>query len=233
MFEDPAALRGETVQIWRLRTDEAILDLDRLAANLSVQEVKRANRYRLARDRQRYIAAHGLLRRILGAKLGLHPSAVGFVTGPAGKPELLDAQNQSRLRFSLSYTDGLALIVVTAGCAVGLDVERVREENDLLDLAARFFHSAEQQQLRELAAGKRGELFCVYWTRKEAYVKLRGSGLSDKALREYNTAGWPDQPMTWHSLPEGMGAGVDFLPAPGCRASLALAGPPRPIQFVT
>lgn len=155
------------------------VDLRRpLWASLSPDERARAERFRFAVHRDRFVVARALLREILGVFLGVAPGRLAFDYGARGKPSLARPFAAEDLRFNLSHADGLALYAITRGREVGVDVEPVRPLPDAERIAARFFSAREQAALRSLAAPERAEAFFACWTRKEAFLKATGDGLS-------------------------------------------------------
>ncbi len=156
-----------------------LIDLDAATADdgvrLSPSEEARSRRFVFARDRLRYVAAHRALRAILQREAGL-AGAEEFVLGPHGKPALARA---AAVSFNLSHSDRWAVVALTAGAEIGVDVEVLRPMNDLEALAQQNFGATE---LRELAAendpGCRLASFFRGWTRKEACLKAIGSGLT-------------------------------------------------------
>ena len=139
------------------------------------EECARAERFIQTADRRLYIAAHAALRLLLGTTLGCHPTLVGLLHDAAGKPLL---RGGSRIEFNHSHSGSIALIAMACEVAVGVDVERVRSVPDLDAIAARYLHPTEQRELSRLSSAERVEGFFRCWTRKEAYLKARGAGLS-------------------------------------------------------
>ena len=135
-------------------------------------------RFRFERDRRRYLVGRGLLRMLLGRYLGMTPHQVRFEYTVAGKPHLAPSQGERLLRFNLTHSGELLLIAVTDGRALGIDVEEVRNDIDVGEIAAHFFSPNEQRDLATLSGPRRIDAFFECWTRKEAYVKARGEGLS-------------------------------------------------------
>ena len=117
------------------------------------------------------------LRAVLGRQLCRDPKEIDFTYGAAGKPELIDLVSHG-LHFNLTHSHGVAIIAVCPGRPVGVDVERIRPEFAGEEIAARFFSPREQTMLRDLPADQRVEAFFRCWTRKEAFIKLLGAGLS-------------------------------------------------------
>lgn len=185
------------VHIWQTRLDVSETCLERLYVALSDDERGRARRYRFARDRQQFIVARGALRGILSHYLGAEPARLRFVYSPYGKPSLDPAFGGEKLRFNLSHAGELALYAVTWGREVGIDLEPVRpepaDEAATLFVAQQFFSPWEVQELMALPTEQRDLGFCACWTRKEAYIKARGEGLS-LPLNQFDVSLSPGQP---------------------------------------
>jgi 4'-phosphopantetheinyl transferase len=166
------------VHVWRAALDVSPETLGRLAGHLAEEERARAARFVFPRDRDRFIVARGVLREILGRYLELPPTEVRFFYGESGKPELAPDLSGSRLRFNLAHSRDLALYAFTRGQEVGVDVEFVRPELATEEIAERFFSQREAAALRALPPSEQPRAFFRCWTRKEAYIKARGKGLS-------------------------------------------------------
>lgn len=149
---------------------------------LSEAERQRAARFRRPRDRRRYIVAHARLRQLLAERLGIRAGQVALGSGAWGKPELQGRQAASGWHFNLSYSDGpgggLALCALSRRGPIGVDVEWVRPLADADILARQFFSPREYGLYRRLPPGDRLLGFFHGWTRKEAFVKALGTGLS-------------------------------------------------------
>jgi 4'-phosphopantetheinyl transferase len=167
--------RASTLDVWRVRHADGAQAPASARSLLSPAELERAGRYHRDVHRQRFLAVHAALREILGAALGVAPCAVAYEIGPHGKPRLAGAGG---LHFNLSDTEGCALIALSTHGPLGVDVERHRGDRSLADVAERFFSEAEVRALRALEPGQRTAGFYRVWTRKEAYVKALGAGLS-------------------------------------------------------
>jgi 4'-phosphopantetheinyl transferase len=124
------------------------------------------------------LIAHGALRSILAIYLDIDAAAVDFDSGPAGKPKLAQNWAGSGIEFNLSHSGEVALIAVTRGGEIGVDVERVREDFAFQPIAQRFFTANEVAALRDLPVALQREAFYKCWTSKEALLKARGTGLS-------------------------------------------------------
>ncbi|QXQ08110.1 4'-phosphopantetheinyl transferase superfamily protein [Sphingosinicellaceae bacterium] len=139
-------------------------------------ERARHQRFRFARDRRRYRAAHVALRRLLAKASGIAMPDQRFVTGDYGKPALA---GQPALAFNMSYAGDVALIGIGQGRSIGVDAEVRRQIDDLAGLADSVFTDSERLGLMAEPAGAlRDAAFLQGWTRKEACIKALGTGLS-------------------------------------------------------
>jgi len=171
----PVLGRNE-VHVWRLDLDAMIADGLALEPRLAADERERASRFRFTHDRERYLAGRAALRGILAGYLGAQPETLRFVRAPEGKPALLD--EPTGLEFNLTHADWCAMVAVARGRRVGVDVEGIRLGQSGMDVARRFFAPAEVDALLAAPPAERAATFVRCWTRKEAYVKARGDGLS-------------------------------------------------------
>ena len=162
------------IHLWRAALDHPVR-LSGAEAVLSREEILRAGRFARAQDRERFIAAHGALRMVLGLYLSADPQSLEFCKGPMGKPSLV--QTFTDLRFNLSHSGDLALIAVTRGREVGVDVERVQRDIEFDPIVEHYFDPSEAWDLRTAPAQERVSRFFDLWTRKEACLKAEGSGL--------------------------------------------------------
>lgn len=144
---------------------------------LSADERERMARFRFEKDGEDFAFARGMLRTVLGSYLGIAPAEVRFSRSPQGKPSLALPQLASRMQFNLSHTLGYVLVGVCLDRALGVDVERLRADIEIEDLAANFFSTAENQALRSLPKEERRCAFFHCWTRKESLLKAWGGGL--------------------------------------------------------
>jgi 4'-phosphopantetheinyl transferase len=172
---------------------------------LTDDEVARSERFKFDRDRDRYVVGRGLLRCVLAGYVGGDPAALRFRYTQYGKPLL----NDPRLSFNLSHSEDRALFAVAPGFEVGVDVEVMNSSLADEAVAERFFTSREVADLNAVSPGDRTRAFLTCWTRKEAYIKARGEGLSlplhefDVTLRPGDeprlrwTAWSASEPSTW------------------------------------
>ncbi|HUM15288.1 MAG TPA: 4'-phosphopantetheinyl transferase superfamily protein [Candidatus Nitrosotalea sp.] len=166
------------VHVWWTSLDPAAPAPEILAQAISGDERARAERFRFDRDRLRFVAGRGILRVILGRYLRRRPSSLRLRYGPAGKPTLALEAGEEDIRFNVSHAGGLGLYAVTRGREIGADVERIVPAFALDDMVERCLTSREAAALRALDPEVRLAAFFRCWTRKEAYLKARGHGLT-------------------------------------------------------
>lgn len=148
--------------------------LDELRAELTDDERARAARYLDAHVSDTFLLSRGWLRRLLGERLGLAPRDVPLRVGEHGRPEVADTP----LVFNVSHSGPLVLFSFARDVQLGIDVERLRSDLAWAEIAARYFSTAEQAELAALPERDRPLAFFRCWTRKEAYLKAKGAGLT-------------------------------------------------------
>jgi len=173
--EQTGVLASDEVQVWRLDLDAAEDIAEAYEAALSADERARGARFRDPAHQTRFVGVRGWLRHVLAGYLDQAPAKLQFRYGLQGKPALI-GENQLDLRFNLSHSGGIALLAVGRERELGVDVERARSGK--LRLAERFFSDDEVRVLRALPRDEQDTAFYRCWTRKEAFVKARGEGLS-------------------------------------------------------
>jgi 4'-phosphopantetheinyl transferase len=160
---------------------------------LSRDEREHAAKFRYAVHRRNYIVARASLRQLLAERLHMPARAIELVKAKHGKPRLASVHASAEVEFNLSHSGILALYAFTRGRAVGVDVEPIREVPDADDLAERFFSPAETASLRALPLDRRSLAFLACWTRKEAFIKALGLGIS-RSLDAFDVTTDPDAP---------------------------------------
>lgn len=173
----PLVNSGE-VHVWRAWCEMTVSEVQALSRHLSRDETERAERFCFGRDRRRFTVARGVLRAILSRYVDIEPGRLRFVYGPHGKPGLAPDCGGDEISFNLSHSGGIVLVAVTRGARVGVDVEQIRDDRIHMTIAERFFSPYELATLRALHEGVQAQAFFDGWTRKEAYLKARGDGLS-------------------------------------------------------
>jgi 4'-phosphopantetheinyl transferase len=236
------------VQLWLADLDRPPVPLAALAATLDPEERKRAARFRFVVHRRRFTAGRGLLRRLLGELLGVAPEGLAFAYGEKGKPRLVagaaarregprslqGSELETGLRFNLSHSANGALLAVARGRELGVDLEALRPMDDAEALVERFFHPAERRTFAALAPEGRVTAFFSGWTRKEAYLKARGDGLS-LPTTEFEvalTTGGPLGLIGFDREPTEVGrwSFEAFEPAREFLGAVAVEGPPPELR---
>jgi medium-chain acyl-[acyl-carrier-protein] hydrolase len=166
------------VAVWQIDLDENLEKMSGLERLLSEEERQRADRFHFNLDRQRYVIGRAALRRLLGSLLRCGPEEVQFRYNSQGKPELVRREGKADWRFNVAHSGGLAVIAISLGREVGVDVEGIRPEVECLELARRYFSTREIAELESTPPADRRRAFFQGWTRKEAYLKAHGTGLS-------------------------------------------------------
>jgi 4'-phosphopantetheinyl transferase len=174
----PIGMEDRTIHVWGFSLDGSLSFLERCRSWLSEDERGRAGRFISQQDQFRFVLAHGGLRAVLGRYLGVGPDAVELDRSEAGKPFVRkERQDQSAITFNMSHAHGRALIAVTKGREVGVDLERIRSDIQVVKLSKRYFAPSEQASIMELAQEQRAPRFFRYWVAKEAVLKAQGIGL--------------------------------------------------------
>jgi 4'-phosphopantetheinyl transferase len=173
-------LHDGIVQIWyslpeTINNPELLSEYRRL---MSADERLREKRFRFEKDRHIYVVTRALIRTVLSKYSSIDPCHWQFEENQYGRPELLKKLNAPSIRFNLSHTSGMVACVVALDRDVGIDVEDLTRETEILELADRFFSQEEAAALRELPREDQTERFFSYWTLKESYIKALGIGLS-------------------------------------------------------
>ncbi|MBB4567172.1 4'-phosphopantetheinyl transferase family protein [Rhizobium leucaenae] len=181
----------DLIDVWTWSLDAPPSSVEEFAALLSAEELARAQRFVRERDGQRFIVGRGRLRSILGQYLGLPPQNVRFAYNDYGKPAVA-LSGGTPFHFNLSHSADLAALAISDHYELGIDIEEIRFLKE--DIAGRFFSHKECLTLRALPPEAYLEGFYRCWTRKEAFVKAHGEGLS-LALDSFDvTFDWANEP---------------------------------------
>jgi 4'-phosphopantetheinyl transferase len=173
----PATLGDGELHVWRAFLDLSPEALQRMAVTLNASEKERAERFLVARARERFVAARGILRQLLGMYVEVEPDKVEMRYGPQGKPSLSEIHH-SQMCFSVSHSQEMGLFAFANGRKVGVDIEAIKADFGGMQIASHFFSEEESAELAKLPPRIANEAFFGCWTKKEAYVKARGQGLS-------------------------------------------------------
>jgi len=222
------ALPDDEVHVWRAALERSPDVVNRLAQTLLPDELTRAERFHFARDRRRFIVSHGVLRAVLCRYLRVDPRQVRFRYGARGKPHLAKEMGNDAFRFNLAHSHELAVYAFTRGREIGIDLEYVRPLAGAEEIADRFFSARENSEFCSLPESLKLEAFYNCWTRKEAYLKATGDGLS-RALDTFDVSLLPGAPAALLRV-EGDQAEAarwslrTLAPGPGYVAALAVEG---------
>src|ERR1700730_8486307 len=207
--------------VWTASLERPRAQVELLRAVLSPDELKRAHRFRVEHARASFILNRAYLRGILASYLHIPPAEIPITTGPFGKPVVPG----SEIRFNVSHSSGLFVCIVAVGKEVGIDIERVRSIPEIARMARRFFAPAELEAWNRMPDEDRPFAFFRCWTRKEAFLKATGEGLS-RALDSFAVSveigrgncliAPPEDASRWHVQP--------FVPEDGFAGAIGSRG---------
>lgn len=212
-------LAAQELHVWVASLNRPKTQINQFWRYLAEDEIARANRFYFDHDREHYIVARGLLRQLLGSYLQLPAAHIVFAYGEHGKPELAAGQAVSGVKFNVSHAQGVALLAFALQAEVGVDIEQVRPLEDAEEIAERFFSKQEVAAFTAVPPKQKPQAFFNCWTRKEAFIKVIGEGLScpldsfDVTLKPGDPAkllqvkGSPEAAARWelHNLEPAMG----------------------------
>jgi 4'-phosphopantetheinyl transferase len=186
-------LRANTIDIWLCELSDIQDQNQHFLELLSTEEQSRAARFKFAIHRNRFITSHGFMRTILAKYLQIKPQQIEYKKGEQGKPSLAHPQTIT-LQFNLSHTEDLAILAISKESAIGIDIEHNDRKTDWQGICKRFFTTSEQDALSTLPDEQQGKAFFDLWTRKEAYMKVLGTGLS-LSPTEFTLSVYPQNPI--------------------------------------
>jgi len=217
------------VHVWRVDLNQSRAIIERCRQLLSDDEQDRADRFHFESDRQHFIVARGCLREMLARYLDIGAQTIRFSYTSHGKPELAISYSQARpLNFNLAHSGDFALYAFTGVGEIGVDLEHIRPDFTSDDIARRFFSSNEVGRLTGLPANVRHEAFFNCWTRKEAFLKAKGIGLS-LPLDQFDVTLAPAEPAAllstrWDETEASRWSLKAIDVGPGYVAAVAVAG---------
>lgn len=183
-FSLDAKLSENTVHVWRATLHTPTSVVRYYHRYLIEEEITRAGQFYFEKDRNHFIVVHGILRILIGRYLNVEPSQFRFCLNAYGKPSLESSLHVPALSFNISHSHDLALFAFTYTRQVGVDVEYMRLSSgdgggdDYEQLAQHYFSAYERSVIQMLPVEEKRQAFFQCWTRKEAYIKARGMGLS-------------------------------------------------------
>jgi 4'-phosphopantetheinyl transferase len=187
LTQDPAlicaaqsALRvaARSVDVWAFNLRGSAECLEQCRQTLCSTEAARAERFVHPVSRDNFVVAHGVLRHLLARYTGAQPGDLRFSADPNGKPALeAPAGDGNPVSFNLTHSQGRALIAVSDGRAVGIDLEKIKADVKAVPIARRYFARAELAAIEAAPPPLQAETFFRYWVAKEALLKGQGIGL--------------------------------------------------------
>jgi 4'-phosphopantetheinyl transferase len=225
---------GDETHLWRIDLKPESADTRFSPAVLSPDERRRAGKYHFEKDRKQFINARAALREILSRYLDITPNQVEFSCNRYGKPELKIAKSGDFPGFSFSRSREIALCAVTRKRRIGVDIEFINEEPANLEIAERFFSPSEIAALKNIPETLQSAAFYSVWTRKEAFIKAVGKGLS-YPLQNFSVSIKPDEITPSLTINDSSENDIwtlfSFSPHPEYAAALAVEGSLPPLRF--
>ncbi|RJF79689.1 4'-phosphopantetheinyl transferase superfamily protein [Azospirillum cavernae] len=201
MHDDGYGLPAGVIRVWFADLRALSGRLPELRALLTHDEIERAQRFTMERLTNRFILRRGLLRVLLGRCTGQAPGGLRFDYGSHGKPSLVGGGPA----FNLADSEDSVAIAVAAEGRIGVDIERLRDIESADGISDRFFHPTECAALHALPPDQRNEGFLLGWTRKEAFIKAAGVGLS-MPLDQFAVTVTPGLPVAVQAIDEALRA---------------------------
>lgn len=229
---DNLILSSDEAHIWRARLDLDDSYQHSFLQLLSPDEKTRASKFRFPRDSRNYIVARGILRTLIGQYLEMPPQEISFQYSKFGKPTL---EGIDSLQFNISHAKNVALFAFTKKFTVGVDVEYVNPEIEVNDIARSFFATKEVSNLLALPEEQQPLAFFNCWTRKEAFIKAIGEGLSFP-LNQFEVSLAPDEPAELLATHWDVNAVSNWTlhsmsPAPDFVGCLVIKGSANQVKF--
>jgi len=142
------------------------------------EEKEKADHFVFLKDKLRYVITHGILRLLLSDYLNLPAGQIVLKNNSYGKPYLSIEDNPNPLYFNLSHSNSGVVLAFSKYRDLGIDLEYIKKDIPFLDIAKHFFSQSEYQELLSTPENARHQVFYQGWTRKEAFIKAKGRGLS-------------------------------------------------------
>ncbi len=170
-------LANNEIHIWLCNLNIPNKNISNLEKILSRKELDKADKFHFPKDRNSFVVSRASLKIILSKYINVEPTAVNFVYNKYGKP-FLDIKNDTNISFNLSHSGNFCLIGITKNNKIGVDIEKINKDFSSLEIAKNYFSEKEYLALTKLPSNERGKAFFYCWTRKEAFIKAEGKGLS-------------------------------------------------------
>ncbi|MCP5364678.1 MAG: 4'-phosphopantetheinyl transferase superfamily protein [Hyphomicrobiales bacterium] len=216
--------------------DLSLPDVQRLAGTLSHDERKRAAQFRFELHRYRFVVRRGILRTLLGRYLDISPNHVPLKVNPEGKLVLTpQGFGCESIEFNLAHSQGVAVFAFVCNQRIGIDIERVYPVPEAKAISQGYFAREEREALDRLTGDQYWRAFYSCWTRKEAYLKAEGQGLLQGLDRGIVFGGPAHRHLPLsrqrRTAVETQWTLLDFIPAPGYQATLAMSETPKAVHY--
>ncbi|MFT5426724.1 MAG: 4'-phosphopantetheinyl transferase [Gammaproteobacteria bacterium] len=175
---DSLNLSHENIDVWLCDLKKLSKNIDEFYSVLSEDEQERADKLKIEDKRQQYIITRGSLRKYLGLLTEADPAVFKFKYLKHGKPVLEEKPQYADISFNVSHSNDIALVAISQKHNIGIDVEKINYETDHQALVTRFFSKAEQSEFNNYSESSKAKAFCACWTRKEAFIKATGDGVT-------------------------------------------------------
>lgn len=228
MIDVQAVLTDADVHVWYASLEQPAEVVEKLGATLSAEEKVRAERFHFARHRRLFIISRGILRNLLSRYLNIEPGNLEFEYTPTGKPHLSSQGVSPDVFFNLSHSGNRVILAFTRQRQVGVDIEIIHPIHDMDQLARRNFSPDEYKEFKSVGEADRMKAFFHCWTRKEAFIKAIGDGLSFP-LQEFTVSFSPGKPakllsVSAHEQESVRWSMSDIRVADGYAAALVVEG---------
>ena len=227
---------GREIHVWPVSVWGSDSVVTRFESLLSPDELTRAATFRFENLRRSFVLSRGALRVLIGSFLQAPPEKLLLILGSHGKPGVAQpGAGSPAFEFNVSHSGGIAIFAFSSDCAVGIDIEQIRPLEDMRKVATHFFSREESEDLFSLPPDERERAFFLCWTRKEAYVKAVGEGLSIP-LDSFQVTLRPGEPARFLHLNHDVSLAQAWTlhnleVASGYAAALAYRDAPRPVRL--
>ena len=175
---DTLSLSKDYIDVWLCDLKQLSGEINNFYSILAEDEHERADKLKVEDKKQQYIITRGALRQRLGLLTNIDPKDFVFEYFEHGKPVLNNDARFTDITFNVSHSNDLALIAIAQEQNIGIDIEKINHELNHQALMTRFFSEAEQTEFQTMPDANRAKAFCACWTRKEAFIKAVGDGVS-------------------------------------------------------
>jgi len=168
-------LKRNESHVWYIHINSLKKNTAFLQGFLSEDEILKASKFRFDKDKTCSIITRGALRWLSSRYLNLQPEDIVFKYGDYGKP---DFDFETHLKFNVSHAGDMAIIGFVLEADIGVDIEHIKSDFDVLDIASNYFSNSEIVSLKQLPQAHLARGFYRCWTRKESFIKAKAKGLS-------------------------------------------------------